>query len=72
MVSLDTEYFFNQKFPGETLERWVLQNGTDGLEMKGFSVVKDKRRNPIRPLFTLDRPNSRVVMPVYPEVKEIT
>lgn len=73
MLSLDTDYYFHQKFPPKNIERWLLQNSTAGRKMKnGYSVVKDKRKNSTRPMFTLDKPRSRVVMPVYPKVKEIT
>ncbi|XP_060584764.1 alpha-(1,6)-fucosyltransferase-like isoform X2 [Ruditapes philippinarum] len=71
VLSLDVDYIFNQRFRGKLTESKVLHNDTAGLHLRGCSVIKDKRKNPIRPLFTADLNKSRVVMPVYPEVKEI-
>ncbi|XP_045177027.2 alpha-(1,6)-fucosyltransferase-like isoform X2 [Mercenaria mercenaria] len=71
LLSLDTDYYFNQKAYVKQFVQSFKQNGTSGVNMKGFALVNDKRSNPSRPIFTADNKIMRVAMPVYSERKQL-
>ncbi|XP_053381682.1 alpha-(1,6)-fucosyltransferase-like [Mercenaria mercenaria] len=71
LISLDTDYFFRVEHPGKKFEKRFMQNSTSGVQMKGFTPVKEKRSKPSRPIFTADNKRTQVAMPVYSEREQL-